>query len=213
MSVEKDYEIINKILSENKDSYYVDFVPITFQNADFAELADYLEKHYKKDFAKGIIFTAFTILYYYESVVYLDNDCDDPVYPDLIDDDLKELELDSLAELIQEVIMENWSGLTILFKNDGKYSLMQIKDGCDVYFGNLSGEALKIVDQLITQQGLYLKKFEREYRTDSFEEEGGWKIEPDNSPLSFHSESFWKLKDKNDKRVSLLDKEGKVLGK
>lgn len=50
--------------------YLMLIVPITFMNEDFDELADYLAINYKPDFAKKIIFIAFTILCYYDSAVF-----------------------------------------------------------------------------------------------------------------------------------------------
>ncbi len=60
----------------------LDFVPFTFPNEDFAELADYVDKNYKPVFAKKITFIAFAIIYNYDSRIFLDPDLA-TAYPDL----------------------------------------------------------------------------------------------------------------------------------
>ena len=68
----------------------LDFVPFIFPNEDFAELANYLDKNYKPDFAKKIAFIAFAIIYNYDSHIFLDPDLA-TAYPGL----------DTLASLIE----------------------------------------------------------------------------------------------------------------
>ncbi|BDR60973.1 hypothetical protein [Lactobacillus xylocopicola] len=165
--------IIDDLNEQNHNDYYIDFVPITFPNEDFAELADYLEKHYKPDFANKIVFIAFTIMHYYESYVSLVIDGDEDEYENDEDyeatetdiyfsklryKDLRHLGLEELAKLISKMVIDNYRGINILFKNDDKFSLMAIEDEYDTYFRNLSGNALKLVDQLVNHQGIYLKK-------------------------------------------------------
>ena len=79
----------------NQGHYYVDFVPITFMNEDFAELADYLAINYKPDFAKKIIFIAFTILCYYDSAVFL---AGDDYLEKYTNKDLRHTDLESIAK-------------------------------------------------------------------------------------------------------------------
>ena len=177
MKPEKAYELIVKLASakpSHKDDYYIDFVPITFPNEDYSELADYLEKNYKSDFANKIVFIAFTILYYYDSQVFIDkwdkdtdprsltylkkNKYTKPIYPDLVFKDIRHVGLNAIATLIKMMVMENSKGINILFKNDGKTSLMSIEDEYSTYFYNLTGKGLEIIDKLVEHQGLFLKK-------------------------------------------------------
>ena len=105
MKPEKAYELIVKLASakpSHKDDYYIDFVPITFPNEDYSELSEYLNKDFKPHFAKKIIFIAFTILYYYDSHVFLDDTDQKPLYPKLINKDLRRIGLDKLAKLIKK---------------------------------------------------------------------------------------------------------------
>ncbi|BDR60974.1 hypothetical protein [Lactobacillus xylocopicola] len=162
MNTEKAINIIDKLLEDHflgkgKDNYLIDFVPVTFQNDDFNDLAAYLEIHFKPDFVKKITFIAFTIMHYYESYVFLDNHDVEPLYPELINKDLRHLGIEALAKLINKIVIENWSSINILFKNDGKLSLLRIEDGLDSYFFNLSAGTLEVAKSLVTQQGLYLK--------------------------------------------------------
>ncbi|BDR60975.1 hypothetical protein [Lactobacillus xylocopicola] len=157
MNAKEANAIIDDLYDQKQNDYYIDFVPITFPNEDFAELADYLENHYKPDFANKIVFIAFTIMHYYESYVFLDNTAEEPIYPDLVNKDLRHMGLDELSKLIHKIIIENWSGLYIIFKNENQISTMRISDEYDTSFRNLSGNALALVKQLVRQQGIYLK--------------------------------------------------------
>lgn len=142
-----------------KNYYYIDFVPITFPNEDYSELSEYLNKDFKPHFAKKIIFIAFTILYYYDSHVFLDDTDEKPLYPKLINKDLRRIGLDKLAKLIKKIIIENWSALYIIFDDGNQISIMVIEDGYDTYFKNLSKSSFKMIDQLVSHQGLFLKKY------------------------------------------------------
>ena len=141
----------------NQGHYYVDFVPITFMNEDFAELADYLAINYKPDFAKKIIFIAFTILCYYDSAVFLPGD---DYLEKYTNKDLRHTDLESIAKEIRDKIIKNRMGLYIFFQTEDKdhISVMSIEDEYSTHFFGLSGEAQKMIEQLVTHQGLFFKK-------------------------------------------------------
>lgn len=158
MNYKEAASIIDDLLENTKNrNYYIDFVPFTFQNEDYAELEAYLNNHYKKVFAAKIKFIAFSLIYYYDSYIYLDQEVADSLYPDLKDKDLRNIGLERLAGIIDKMIIDNYSGLSILLKVDDHFSLLRIEDGFDTYLFNVDAKAYKNMNSLIDHQGLYLK--------------------------------------------------------
>lgn len=82
-----------------KKCYYVDFVPFTFPDRNYAELDDYLETHYKETSAKKIIFIAFSLMYYYDCHVYLDEKMSES-FSNFKKKDLRNIGLDILDAFI-----------------------------------------------------------------------------------------------------------------
>lgn len=50
MNYKEAVKLIEKLVE--KKCYYVDFVPFTFPDRNYAELDDYLETHYKETYVK-----------------------------------------------------------------------------------------------------------------------------------------------------------------
>lgn len=157
MQAQKAYKIIDTLrFKKPNGNYYLDFVPFTFPNEDYSELADYLDKTYKPDFAKKITFIAFAIIYNYDSHIFLDPELASS-YPDLASRDLRHEDLGTLASLIEKMIIDNYSAINIMFKHHGEYSLMRVADEYDTSFFNLTGQKFKMIKSLVDRQGLYLK--------------------------------------------------------
>ena len=157
MDSEKGFDLIDKMLEDSDNSYYIDFVPFTFQSEDYSRLEAYLNKHYKLQFANKIKFITFAIIYYYDSYVYLDERVVNALYPDLKNKDLRILELEKLANIIDSLIIDDYSGLNILFKDKDHFSLLRIEDGFDTYLFDIEGHTHKNIESLVEHQGLYLK--------------------------------------------------------
>lgn len=158
MKADKGLEIIDSIMDNKSIAYLVDFVPFTFPNEDYFELEKFLEKSYKSKYAEKIVFIAFTLMYYYDCSVFLDNDVEDSIYPDLLNKDLRKIGLDKLESIIKTVIIEDYSALNVVINHDNTHSLMRIEDGYQTVFFNVLGKDLKIIKELVTHQGLFLKK-------------------------------------------------------
>lgn len=165
MNAKEADQIIERFLGEEKtngNDYIIDFVPITFPDADYnkdyPEFQEYLDKHYKSDFAEKIIFIAFTIIFYYDSSIWFDDTFSGTRFDKLQHKDLRYIGLEKLAKIIRILIMENRTGLNILFKNNDQISLFRIEDGYDKSFFNLSDEAVPMIKSLVDHEGLYLKK-------------------------------------------------------
>ncbi|WP_297952119.1 hypothetical protein [uncultured Lactobacillus sp.] len=50
MNYKEAVKLVEKLVEKKR--YYVDFVPFTFPDRNYAELDDYLETHYKETYAK-----------------------------------------------------------------------------------------------------------------------------------------------------------------
>lgn len=158
MKAENSFELINTIMNNESIAYLVDFVPFTFPNEDYFELEKYLEKSYKSKYAEKIVFIAFTLMYYYDCSVFLDNDVEDSIYPDLLNKDLRNIGLDKLEDIIKTIIVDNYSALNIIINHDNVNSLMRIEDGYQTLFFNITGKDLEVIKELVNHQGLFLKK-------------------------------------------------------
>lgn len=158
MDSKRAFDIIDNLLDEHRNNdYYIDFSPFAFPRDDYFELEQFLDKNFKKEFSKRIKFIAFNIIYNYESYIFLDNDSTEPIYPNLINRDIRNIGLETLASIIDKMILENYSALNILFRNDATISLMRIEDGYDTYIFNLSDKEKERIKSLIDHQGLFLK--------------------------------------------------------
>ncbi|MPW14624.1 hypothetical protein [Lactobacillus helveticus] len=156
MNYKESVKLIEKLVE--RKCHYVDFVPFTFPDRNYAELDDYLETHYKETYAKKIIFIAFSLMYYYDCHVYLDEEMSES-FSNFKKKDLRNIGLDILDAFIHKLVVENRSGLNIIITHaDNTHSLMRIKDGYQTLFFNINGECLNIIKQLVDHQGLFLKK-------------------------------------------------------
>ncbi|QQP29463.1 hypothetical protein [Lactobacillus ultunensis] len=159
MDSKKAFDIIYDLLEANEnDNYYIDFTPFTFSNKKYFELEEFLDKHYKKCFSKKVKFIAFSIIYNYKSYIFLDTNSAEPIYPNLMNKDLRNIGLDKLASIIDKMILDNYSALNILFRNGNSISLMRIEDSYDTYIFNLSDKEKVKIKDLIDHQGLFFKK-------------------------------------------------------
>ena len=66
------------------------------------------------------------------------------LYPDLKNKDLRNLELEKLANIIDSLIIDDYSGLNILFKDKDHFSLLRIEDGFDTYLFDIEGHTHKV---------------------------------------------------------------------
>lgn len=161
MKAKKANKIIDNLLEqEGNNNYFIDFAPFDFPNEDYSELEEYLNVHYKKDFAKKIKFIAFAVIYHYPASIFLEDGAEEPIYPNLINKDLRNIGLEVLAAIIDKMILENYIGLNILFKNKETTSLLRIEDGYDSYFFNLPDSEKDNIKSLVDHQGLFLRKIE-----------------------------------------------------
>ena len=154
------FNVIDSILTNESETYLVDFVPFTFPNEDYFELEKFLQKSYKAKYAEKVVFIAFTLMYYYDCSVFLDNDVEESIFSDLLNKDLRKIGLNKLEDIIKTIIIEDYSALNIIMKHDDTYSLMRIEDGYQTLFFNISGKDLRIIKELVNHQGLFFKKVE-----------------------------------------------------
>lgn len=160
--IDKDLKTIENILSKSftEEKYYIiDFVPFTFPNQDYANFEDYLDKNYKEEFSKKIIFVLYSLMFYYDSHLYLEWEVEEPPFPQYHKKDLRNYDLDKLDELISNYILKNRDGVYLLFKNsENEYSLMHIQGGYDVQFYNVKNKTQGYIKKLIESQGLFIKE-------------------------------------------------------
>lgn len=157
------YDKISQLYNQDKDSYMVDFVPFTFPNEDYFDLEIFLDKHYKADFAKKIIFIAFAVMYYYDSQAYIDRDFSNPDFEKYKNKNLRHNDLEKLNKLLTTIIMEGYMiDFNVIFKHGNTESMMCIAGDYSVYFFNLTGDTYDKIKQMVDHAGLYLKSLDNE---------------------------------------------------
>lgn len=159
MNSSEAFDLIYSLLEQHShNNYYIDFSSLTFPNEDYFELEAFLDKYYKQDFSNKIKFIVLSIIYHYQTNIFLDSDVANALYPNLVNKDIRNIGLEELASIIDKMILENYSALNILFSNGDTTSLLRIEDGYDTYIFNLPDKEKTKIKELIDHQGLFLKR-------------------------------------------------------
>ena len=152
------YEIIN-LLQETEDYYFVDYIPYRVDAANFLELEEYFEENYLPLFAEKVARIILKMIYYYPCEVYLTKPTKKaPEKMDLIfDANIRNYSPEKLAEIIRQVILTDFSTLQILFTTPQFLVSVCGEFSVTIYGASGKKEAVNLLQQLILQEGLFLK--------------------------------------------------------
>lgn len=150
------YETINKI-QESDHYYYIDYIPYNTSDPKFLELEDYFEKTYLNTFAKKIVTIILKMVYYYECEIFITEDFQKkPLkYEIPFDVNIRYESPDKIAYIIKQVIVDDFSSVQILFSTPA--FLISISGGFSVAIYQPTEEVIRLLEQLVLQEGLFLK--------------------------------------------------------
>lgn len=151
------YEIIDS-LQESDDYYYIDYIPYNTKDSAYLQLEDYFVQTYLHDYSQKIIRIMLKLIYYYQSEVYLTEptkktpaDFDIP-----FDTNIRDNTPEKLADVINQVILQDFSSIQILFSNP--LFLISICGEFSVTIYKPNNDTIQLLNQLVQQEGLFLKK-------------------------------------------------------
>lgn len=150
------YEIID-LLQKSDDYYYIDYIPYETSDVRFLELEEYFESTYLPLYAEKISRIALKLIYLYPSELFL-TESPIPVsmeYEISFDTNIRNSSPNKLAYIIKQIVSKDFSSMQILFSQP--QFLMSINGGFSVSIYQSTNEVLQILQQLVTQEGLFLK--------------------------------------------------------
>lgn len=158
------YEIIDS-MQESDTYYYIDYIPYNVANSEFLELEAYFEKTYLQEYAKKISRIALKLIYYYSCEVYVTeyNVQDRHLkfeFPS--NTDIRGFSPEKIAYIIEQVVRKDFSSVQILFSTPR--FLFSISGGFSVFIYSPPEDAIQLLNQLISQEGLFFKRKEGDLR-------------------------------------------------
>ena len=155
------YEKID-LLQETEDYYFIDYIPYKINNPKFLELEEYFLKEYLPLFAEKVARIVLKVMYYYPCKAYLTQPT--KMTPKGIeityDADIRHYLPDKFVEIIKQVIMTDFSSLQILFSEPQFLISVCGEFSVTIYGVSKEPEVINILQQLVSQEGLYLKQNE-----------------------------------------------------
>ena len=125
------YETID-LLQQTTDYYYIDYIPYNTDDPNFLELEEYFEKHYLSSFSEKIT--------------------------KIINSNIRHYSPSEFSKIIKQVILTDFSSLQILFSTP-KFLISICGDFSVTIYGiKGNNEAINLLQQLTTQEGLFLKQ-------------------------------------------------------
>ena len=131
------YETID-LLQQTTDYYYRDYIPYNTDDPNFLELEEYFEKHYLSSFSETK---------------------DIPINSTLdFNSNIRHYSPSEFSKIIKQVILTDFSSLQILFSTP-KFLISICGDFSVTIYGiKGNNEAINLLQQLTTQEGLFLKQ-------------------------------------------------------
>lgn len=144
--------LIDRLQLES-ENYYIDFLPKELKNKRFFQLEEYLLETYISSYANKIVMIAIKLISYYSAEIFLTDTNEE--LPSAWKD-LRGESLSQIADIISYVIKNDFSSVQILFTETP--FVMSINGGFSVAFYHASKENLDLIELLVGQEGLFLKK-------------------------------------------------------
>lgn len=150
------YELIDSI-HDSEDYCYIDFIPCEAPDVSFLELEEYFESTYLPLFAEKICRIALKLIYLYPCEIYVPKSyvSVDMEYEISFDVNIRNNTPAQLAFIIKNIVSRDVASMQILFTEP--QFLMSIDGEFSVSFHQPTKEVLKVIEQLVTQEGLFLK--------------------------------------------------------
>lgn len=153
------YETIDT-LQKTEDYYFIDYIPYRIDNPAFLELEEYFEKDYLPLFAEKISRIVLKAIYYYPCEIYL-TEPTKRIPTDItldFDVNIRHYPPDKFAEIIKQIIMTDFSSFQILFSTPQFLISVCGEFSVTIYGTAKEKEVLNLLQQLASQEGLFLKQ-------------------------------------------------------
>lgn len=151
------YEIIDSLM-ESEDYYYIDYIPYNTNDSNYLELEEYFVETYLESFSKKVSRIMLKLIYYYQCEIYLTEPLgevpEDFDFP--FNANIRKNAPDRLSYVIRQIILKDFSSIDILFSEP--VFLITIEGEFAVTIYDLPEKSVRLLEQLVQQEGLFLKK-------------------------------------------------------
>lgn len=151
------YKIIEQ-LQTKENIYCIDFLPYLIQDEQYFELEEYFLETYIEDFSKKISNIILKLIHYYSAQIYLTEVSENynGKYVEFIGEDIREKSLFQISDVIHYVITKDFSSVQVLLEDASFLISVNGEFSVDIY--NPSKENIKLIEVLVQQEGLFLRK-------------------------------------------------------
>ena len=155
------YDSIEKLQQIN-NYYYIDYLPERCMGDRFYEFEEYYFSHNLVSFCKKISNITITLLAYYDAVGVMTEFPDGYTgdYKKLYDEslDIAKQDFEYISNLIRFVLTDQISSIQLLIGKD-RDMLFSINNRNSIEIINANSEHIDLIQKLVTQEGLYLRKY------------------------------------------------------
>lgn len=157
-------DIFDKIekLQQSSEYYYIDYLPEKCMGDRFYEFEEYYFSHNLNSFCDKVSNVVITLLAYYDASGVMTEFPDGYIgdYKKLIDEsvDIAKQDFESISDLIRFVLTDEISSIQLLIGKD-RDMLFSINNRNSIEIINANSEQIDLIQKLVTQGGLYLRKY------------------------------------------------------
>jgi len=157
-------DIFDKIekLQQSSEYYYIDYLPEKCMGDRFYEFEEYYFSHNLNSFCDKVSNVVITLLAYYDASGVMTEFPDGYIgdYKKLIDEsvDIAKQDFESISDLIRFVLTDEISSIQLLIGKD-RDMLFSINNRNSIEIINANSEQIDLIQKLVTQEGLYLRKY------------------------------------------------------
>lgn len=157
-------DIFDKIekLQQSSEYYYIDYLPQKCMGDRFYEFEEYYFSHNLNSFCDKVSNVVITLLAYYDASGVMTE------FPDGYIGDYKKLydyrmniakeDFEYIADMIRFVLTKEISSIQLLIGKD-RDTLFSINNRNSIEIINANLEQIDLIQKLVTQEGLYLRKY------------------------------------------------------
>lgn len=157
-------DIFDKIekLQQSSEYYYIDYLPEKCMGDRFYEFEEYYFSHNLNSFCDKVSNVVITLLAYYDASGVMTE------FPDGYIGDYKKLydyrmniakeDFEYIADMIRFVLTKEISSIQLLIGKD-RDTLFSINNRNSIEIINANLEQIDLIQKLVTQEGLYLRKY------------------------------------------------------
>ena len=157
-------DIFDKIekLQQSSEYYYIDYLPEKCMGDRFYEFEEYYFRHNLNSFCGKVSNIVITLLAYYDASGVMTE------FPDGYIGDYKKLydyrmniakeDFEYIADMIRFVLTKEISSIQLLIGKD-RDTLFSINNRNSIEIINANLEQIDLIQKLVTQEGLYLRKY------------------------------------------------------